>query len=116
MPRPAMEDAEGYDQKPNPLDEFSKARTFNELDELLRRYWAWAGRPSSRRLAGLSEETFSHATVNKLISPKGLDGNRPFSAKQQYVIAFIRACGGTRNDQMAWVSAWRQIGCGANDQ
>jgi hypothetical protein len=54
--------------------------------------------------------------VNKLISPKGRDENRPFSTKQEYVIEFIRACGGTKNDQMCWVSAWRQIGCRGDDR
>jgi hypothetical protein len=110
-PRRVLEDADGYDQKPNPLAVSIRPRTFSELDELLLKYWAWAGYPSSRQLAKLSEGAFSHATVNKLTGEKSRDGSKPFSTRQDYVVAFIRACGGNENDQMSWVSAWRQIAC-----
>lgn len=115
-PRPALEDADGHDQKPNPLDESARASTFIELDELLLKYWRWAGRPPSRQLAKRSDGAFSHTTVNKLTGPKGRDGTRPFSRRQEYVIGFIRACGGTKNDQMSWVSAWRKIACSEDDR
>ena len=72
-------------RKPDPLS----ARTPSELEDRLRSLWAWAGRPSSRRLADRSGGAFSHATVSKLIHEKP---GKP-TLKLEYVLGLVRACG-----------------------
>ncbi|WP_131740373.1 hypothetical protein [Actinomadura roseirufa] len=108
-PVPALEDAGGLDLKPDPLTRTPGPADFHDLDALLLRYWAWAGRPSSRKLAAASGGVFSHATVNRLTGPAGRAAGRSFSVRQEYVRAFIAACGGSEDDQRRWVTAWRQV-------
>jgi hypothetical protein len=96
-----VEDLRGHECKPNPLD----ARSFAELEEKLREYWHWAGRPGSRIIAVASGGAFSHATIAKLLSNKP---GKP-SLKQSYVCGLIRGCGGDEEEQQRWVTAWRRI-------
>jgi DNA-binding CsgD family transcriptional regulator len=88
-------------RKPDPLT----ARTPSELEDHLRSLWAWAGRPSSRKLADRSGGAFSHATVNKLIHEKP---TKP-ALKLEYVLGFVRACGADRTEQQRWIIAWRAV-------
>jgi DNA-binding CsgD family transcriptional regulator len=87
--------------KPDPLS----ARTLSELEDHLRSLWAWAGRPSSRKLAARSGGAFSHATVSKLIHEKP----RKPALKLEYVLGFARACGADQAEQQRWITAWRII-------
>jgi transcriptional regulator with XRE-family HTH domain len=98
---PAVEDLDGHQLKPDPLT----ARNLDELEELLREFWRWAGSPSSRRVAGGSEGAFSHATIAKLLADK--PGKPPL--KQEYVVGLIRGCGGDEEEQKRWITAWRSI-------
>ena len=88
-------------RKPDPLS----ARTPSELEDRLRSLWAWAGRPSSRRLADRSGGAFSHATVSKLIHEKP---GKP-TLKLEYVLGLVRACGADQAEQQRWITAWRAV-------
>lgn len=111
VPRPVPEDAEGFDEKPDPLRRGSEPQTFHDLDRLLLDYWTWSGRPSSRTVAGRSGSSFSHATANKLTGGgTGREaGAWAFSIKLDYVRGFIQGCGGGDDDQRAWATAWRRV-------
>lgn len=87
--------------KPDPLS----ARTLSELEDCLRALWAWAGRPSSRKLAIRSGGAFSHATASKLIRDKP----RKPALKLEYVLGFARACGAGQAEQQRWIRAWRNV-------
>ncbi len=87
--------------RPDPLT----ARTPSELEDHLRSLWAWAGRPSSRKLADRSGGAFSHATVSKLIHEKP---GKP-ALKLEYVLGLVRACGADRAEQQRWLTAWRAV-------
>jgi hypothetical protein len=98
---PVMDDVQGYSLKPDPF----KVGSLDDLEEKVREYWKWAGRPSSRKIADRSKGVFSHATVAKLIYDKP---GKPM-LKMEYVIGIIRGCGGDQAEQQRWVTAWRII-------
>jgi DNA-binding CsgD family transcriptional regulator len=89
------------DLKPDPL----AARTEAELRDLLRRFWTWSDRPSSRNIADQSCGAFSHTTVSKLLHDR-LD--KP-PLKLKYVQGIIRGCGGDVLEEQLWATAWRRI-------
>jgi hypothetical protein len=101
LPRPAVQDWRGHRLKPDPLG----ARTFAELEKLLREYWHWTGRRGTRKIAAGSGGAFSHATVAKLLHDKP---QKP-ALKQDYVLGLILGCGGDEDEQQCWVTAWRRI-------
>ncbi|MEV1245614.1 hypothetical protein ACIBO2_52425 [Nonomuraea sp. NPDC050022] len=99
LAEPVIQDAPGYDLKPDPFT----ANSVSELEELAREFWRWAGTPSTRQLAEQSRGAFSHATVAKIIYDK--PGKPPL--KMQYLLGLIRGCGGDAQEQQQWASAWR---------
>lgn len=106
--RRVPEDIEGHDRKPDPLTEDPQPSTFAELDVILRRYWRWAGRIPTRELARRSGGMFSHATAHKVTGNRRATATA-FSARLDYLTAFVAACGGSDGDQRRWSSAWRSI-------
>jgi DNA-binding CsgD family transcriptional regulator len=94
-------DLDGYQLKPDPL----AAQSLAELEDFLRKFWVWAGRPSSRKLAARSGGAFSHATISKLVYDKP---EKPI-LKLQYLLGFVRACGIDEDEQRCWVTAWRRV-------
>lgn len=90
-----------YASKPDPL----AAKSLSELEDHLRFLWAWTGRPSSRKLAERSCGAFSHATISKIIYDKP---GKP-ALRLEYVLGFVRACGGDEVEKQLWANAWRAV-------
>ncbi|MEV5408613.1 hypothetical protein AB0K60_07220 [Thermopolyspora sp. NPDC052614] len=101
VPEPVIEDASGYDLKPDPFT----AQTISELEDLAREFWRWAGAPSSRRIADYSRGAFSHATISKIIYDRA---DKP-ALKMHYLLGLIRGCGGDAEEQARWITAWRLL-------
>ncbi|NUW39429.1 hypothetical protein [Nonomuraea rhodomycinica] len=98
---PVIQDAPGFDLKPDPFT----ARSITELEELVRDFWRWADSPSSREVAERSSGAFSHATVAKILYDKP---NKP-RLTMRYLIGLIRGCGGDKDEQQRWATAWRLL-------
>ncbi|MDH2426449.1 hypothetical protein [Sphaerisporangium sp. TRM90804] len=97
-------DVNGHDIKPDPL----QANTLEELADLLRAFWEWAGRPSYRDVARASGNTFSNGTAGKVLA--GPSCRAPF--KLEYVQGCIRGCGGDEEEVRRWTTAWRKVSNG----
>jgi hypothetical protein len=105
-PPPLVDDAVGYDDKPDPL-------TFTTEEEFiagLRAFTQWAGDFTSRQLANWSGNVVSHMTIYNLLAKNAR--KRP-PLKLAYVQAIIRGCGGSQDDIARWTTAWRRIRRGA---
>lgn len=100
----ARKDYPSEDLKPDPL----KAETEAQLEDFLRRFWVWSGRPSSRKIAVRAGGAFSHTTISKLINNRA--GKPPL--RLHYVQGLIRGCGGDTMEEERWVAAWRRIHLG----
>lgn len=100
-PEPVIQDAPGYDLKPDPLG----ARSVPELEELARDFWRWADKPSSRQIAERSKGAFSHATVAKIVYDRP---GKP-ALTMRYLLGLIRGCGGDKEEQQRWATAWRLL-------
>ncbi|MEU0570510.1 hypothetical protein ABZ297_34680 [Nonomuraea sp. NPDC005983] len=102
---PMIQDAPGYNLKPDPLS----AQSLPELERLARDFWRWADKPSSRQLATHSKGAFSHATIAKIIYDKP---DKP-PLTMRYLLGLIRGCGGDKDEQQRWATAWRLLDQGA---
>jgi hypothetical protein len=105
--RIAVEDAVGG--WPNPLEEHVLLNTFGHLDLQLLEFHSWAGRPSVRVVAKGSGGAFSHGTVHNRLLGDVEPGSKPFSAKLDYVVGFIRGCGGSELAVRTYATAWRRV-------
>jgi hypothetical protein len=92
-------DLAGLDLKPDPL----AATTAKEFMDALRRYRAWSGFPSLRKMADRSGQAFVHSTMHTAMQNDALP-------KLDLVKAIIRGCEGSPDDMDAFVTAWRRIG------
>ncbi|MEV5831146.1 hypothetical protein AB0L25_36830 [Spirillospora sp. NPDC052242] len=95
------DDLPGHVLKPDPLT----ARTMRELEELMRTYWLWSGRPSTRKVAKASGGVFCHSTVSKLL----YGGAKTPRLSLDYLCGCIRGCGGDLREEQRWATAWRRI-------
>ncbi|GIH95920.1 hypothetical protein ACFFMN_41750 [Planobispora siamensis] len=93
-----IDDDKEYPLKPKPLT----ANTPAELVDLMRQLRIWSGEPSLRELARRSCGGFAPSTLCETLKKDRLP---PY----ELLIAFVRACGGSEQDVMAWSSAWRRI-------
>ncbi|WP_067964328.1 hypothetical protein [Nocardiopsis trehalosi] len=95
----AIEDLEGYEQRPNPLD----AHTPAQFVEAMQRFRVWSGEWSLRQLerycgGAVSRSTFHTTLANTRELPKFV-----------VLCAFISACGGGEDEIQRWVTAWRRL-------
>ncbi len=100
LPDPAgpILDAEGFDLRPDPLT----ARTSAELVACLRSYRAWSGQPSLRKIATQAGHAASHAAIRAVLNSDSMPG-------LPKVVAIVAGCGGSREDQQSFATAWRRI-------
>jgi hypothetical protein len=87
------------DLRPDPARAASPA----ELMGLLRDYRVWAGNPSFRAMAAGTSPKYTssalHAALQRDDMPRQL----------AVVTAIIQGCGGPKEDQRAWATAWRRL-------
>lgn len=96
---PPIPDAPGFEYlKPDP----SAAATFAELATCLQQFRTWAGDPSYREMASQS----GHMVVASTIC-SALHGRSPL--RFVTVQAVIRGCGGSVQDEVEFLYAWRRI-------
>lgn len=93
-----VEDAEGFDLRPDPL----AARTPVELMAALRQYREWAGQPPYREMASHSGRRIAASTLCTAL-------NRDDLPPMNVVLAIVAGCGGSEQDQQRYATAWRQI-------
>jgi hypothetical protein len=98
---PLFNDVDGHNLKPDPLT----ASTPAELEELLRAFWVWAGKPSCRDIARQSEGAFSRGTISNLL----FDNDRKPPLKLSYLQGCIQGCGGDTEEVQTWTTAWRKV-------
>jgi hypothetical protein len=98
----AVADADGLDLRPNPAG----ARTPAELLAVLRDYRVWAGEPSYREMSERNNRRYAPSTIYTALS----GGELP---KLSMVTAIVTGCGGGKEDQARFASAWRAIRTGA---
>jgi hypothetical protein len=96
-----LEDATGYDLKPDPLT----AETPIGLVDQMRQFRIWSGDLALRELVRRGNGAFALSTLSKVLSGTALP---PLDLLQH----FIRACGGSVDDVQRWSTAWRQIRMG----
>ncbi len=104
-PPPLVPDPEGIKRKPDP----SQAVSLEELGDALREFWMWVGCPSSRKMADWSDNAFSHATANKLLS---LDYRKRPKLTLPYLRGMLRAFRADDYEEQLWVDAWRVVTIG----
>jgi hypothetical protein len=97
-PAPPLADAEGHDLRPDPLT----ASTPAELMQALRQFRVWAGQPGYRVM---SRRTGYRAAASTLCTALKSDK----MPKLEMVQAIIEGCGGSKDDQRLYSTAWRQI-------
>jgi hypothetical protein len=98
VPTWVVEDAEGFDLRPDPL----AARTPAELMAALRQYREWAGQPPYRKMASHSGRPIAASTLCTALNKNDLP---PMSV----VLAIVAGCGGGEEEQQRYATAWRQI-------
>jgi hypothetical protein len=96
--RSQIEDADGYDLKPNPL----MATTPEEFIRILWRYKIWSGDPSWRKMAANAGQAVVHSTMHAAMNGDALP-------KLDVVKAIVTGCGGSEDDLRAFATAWRHI-------
>jgi hypothetical protein len=94
-----INDASGFDLKPDPLTAKSPA----EFVEVLAKYRFWSGNPSWRTIAIRSNHIVVHSTIYTAMNSNTLP-------KFDVMKAIIIGCGGDEEDLKAYASAWRRIG------
>ncbi|WP_046471181.1 helix-turn-helix domain-containing protein [Allosalinactinospora lopnorensis] len=95
---PTIEDLEGYDQRPNPLE----AQTPAEFVQAMRRFRTWSGDWSYREL-----ERFCGGAVPRSTFHAALTGDE--LPKFVVLMAFVSACGGNQDEVQRWVTGWRRL-------
>jgi hypothetical protein len=98
----AVGDADGLDLRPNPAG----ARTPAGLVAVLRDYRVWAGEPSYREMSERNNGRPASSTIYTALSSDELP-------KLDMVMAIVIGCGGAKEDQERFASAWRAIRTGA---
>lgn len=93
-----ISDARGFDLKPDPL----AATTPAAFIEALRRYKAWSGDPSWRKMAARAGQAVVHSTMHAAMHSDTLP-------KFDVMKAIITGCGGGDEDLKAFATAWRRI-------
>jgi hypothetical protein len=96
-----VQDAYGYNLKPNPLT----ATTPAELVCALRRYREWSGNVPFRQMAAAARYAVAHSTMCVALSREELPALK-------VVLAIVIGCGGSATDQERFATAWRQIQSG----
>jgi hypothetical protein len=94
-----INDAFGFDQKPDPLT----ASTPAEFVQVLWKYKRWSGDPSWRTIARKANHIVVHSTIYAAMNSDTLP-------KFDVMKALIIGCGGDEEDLKAYASAWRRIG------
>jgi hypothetical protein len=96
-------DLPGYNLKPDPM----AARSAADLIRALRDYRVWAGDVSFRALARKSGQLASASAMCNALGDPALSRNE--LPRLSVVTAVVVGCGGTRDDQAAWATAWRLL-------
>jgi hypothetical protein len=94
-----INDAAGFDQKPDPLT----ATTSAEFMQVLWKYKYWSGNPSWRTMARNAKQMVVHSTMFAAMNSEALP-------KWEVMKAIIIGCGGGEEDLKAFATAWRRIG------
>jgi hypothetical protein len=100
-----INDAEGFDLRPNPL----AATTPAEYIAALWQYKAWSGDPSWRAMAKRAGQAVVHSTMYTAMNGSTLP-------KLDVVKAIIIGCGGGEEDLSTFVTAWRRIATGGRNR
>jgi hypothetical protein len=100
----AVRDTKGYNLKPNPLT----ATTAGQLVDAMRAYRSWAGNVPYRAMADRAHHAVAHSTMFVALNSSELPA-------LPVVIAIIRGCGGSSDDQEKFATAWRRINSGGID-
>lgn len=98
VPKPIIEDTEGFDLKPDPLTALTPA----DLMAALRQYREWAGEPSYRAMAGQAGRAVAASTLCTALGSDELP-------RLNVVTAIVAGCGGSEEDQQRYATAWRQV-------
>jgi hypothetical protein len=98
VPPPAVEDAPGRDQRPDP----ARVQSPLELVVALQEFREWAGEIPYAVMADQSGQLVSKSTLQRALTGTALP-------TQKTVVAVITGCGGREEDKRAFVSAWRRI-------
>jgi hypothetical protein len=99
-----VQDAAGFDLKPDPLTVLTSA----ELVARLREYRQWAGEPPFRKIAAQARQKVAHSTIFVALNSDELPSLK-------VVLAVIVGCGGGEEDQQAFATAWRRLKTGKLD-
>ena len=99
-----VSDAPGFDLKPDPL----AAQTRAELVAALRTYRVWSGEPSFRAMASRARQEASTSSMCTALKRDDLPPMR-------VVMAIIIGCGGSKEDQELYATAWRRLKLGIPD-
>ena len=90
--------------RPDPLS----VQTAADLIVALRQYRTWAGQPSFREMARRSSETIASSTLCEALRRNALPS-------LTVVLAVITGCGGSKEDQFRFATAWRQLRLAPDD-
>jgi hypothetical protein len=93
-----VNDASGFDLKPDPLE----ATTPAEFVRVLNEYKLWSGNPSWRMMARNASHMVVHSTMHNAMKSNALPN---FDVMKAIVIG----CGGGEEDLKAFATAWRRI-------
>jgi hypothetical protein len=93
-----VNDASGFDLKPDPLN----ATTPAEFVRVLNEYKLWSGNPSWRMMARNADHMVVHSTMHNAMKSDSLPN---FDVMKAIVIG----CGGGEEDLKAFATAWRRI-------
>jgi DNA-binding SARP family transcriptional activator len=108
-PDQALPDIPGHEHCPDPL----QAHTAAEFMDALRDFRAWAGDPSFRQMAQRAADhghrKASAATMHQALGSDELP-------RQEIARAIIIGCGGTREHEQAFVTAWRALRLAPGDR
>jgi DNA-binding SARP family transcriptional activator len=100
-PDKALPDVPGHEHCPDPL----QAHTAAEFMDALRDFRAWAGDPSFRQMAQRANHGHRKASAATMHQALGSDE----LPRQETVRAIVIGCGGTRDHEQAFVTAWRGL-------
>jgi len=107
-PDQALPDVPGHEHCPDPL----QAHTAAEFMAALRDFRAWAGDPSFRQMAQRADRRHRKASAATMCQALGSDE----LPRQEIVRAIVIGCGGTRDHEQAFVTAWRGLRLAPGDR